>query len=253
MTFDAAFNASLVVIHRSDPLIPKEAAMKPLLFLLFLFALFFAAIVLQAQNTGTLEGCVSDTDGAGIPGARIEVVGTSRGAVSKPNGNYIVAGLRAGTYTIRIASLGKRKIDTTVTIVAQTTTTLNITLDDVGPDGQDAVIVIRSSELVEPTSTDSRPDFSRDDIAGQTTTTVFDAILRNASVSGGGLGVRGGRANEAVIRRDGSEVYNPVFGSTGQAIGTFPEVSADGEITLPVHENTFDTCTDSSHSNFSID
>lgn len=51
--------------------------MKPLLFLLALFALFFAAIYLQAQSTGTLCGQTTDTSGVEIPGARIEIVGRS--------------------------------------------------------------------------------------------------------------------------------------------------------------------------------
>lgn len=199
--------------------------------LLCLAAMFVALpVLLSAQTTGTLEGKVTDEDGSPIPGARIEVVGTSRGAVTKPNGTFIIAGLRAGTYTIKISSLGKTTVEESAAISVGVTTTLNVQMtEDAGdPDAVIKKTVRREVDEVDPTTTGARTDLGRDDVAGQTTTTVFGAVLRDASVSGtgGGLGIRGGRANEASIRRDGIEISDPVSGGAGPAgLGAFPDVS----------------------------
>lgn len=198
--------------------------------------------LLSAQTTGTLEGKVTDEDGAGVPGARIEVVGTSRGAVTKPNGTFIIAGLRAGAYTIRISSLGKATVNQEVTISVGVTTPLNVTLVDEG-ESIDVEVVRERITKVDASTSGARTDLSREDVTTKTTTTLMGAIGRDASVNtaNGGLGIRGGRANEASIRRDGIEISDPVSGSTGPGgLGAFPDVSPYAVETVSILSSGFD-------------
>lgn len=209
--------------------------MKPLLFLLALFALFFAAVYLQAQTTGTLCGRVTDTAGTGIPGARIEIVGTSRGAVSKPSGDFLIAGLRPGTYRVRVAAYGRTFQDTTVSISTGISTDLDILLH-ASSGASDSIILTdyRRTEPVQATpsicgvpdtggtlspalpSVDSSYNAASPDSV-QTARSILNRIGRNASVNttGGGLGIRSCRGDVS-IRREGVEIERIPLGETAK-------------------------------------
>ena len=71
---------------------------------LFLFTLLLSIPAL-AQQPGSLAGQVQDTLGAVVPGASVTVVGADgkeKTATSNQRGEFTVAGLAAGTYTVRV-------------------------------------------------------------------------------------------------------------------------------------------------------
>ena len=79
--------------------------------LLVLIALLLPASNTVAQTTtSTIEGTVTDSTGAVVPGAEIKVTGTTlaaeRTATSGANGFYRVTALTAGNYTLVIAAKG---------------------------------------------------------------------------------------------------------------------------------------------------
>lgn len=195
--------------------------------LLCVAALLLAFPVLLSAQTGSLEGKVTD-DGGPVPGARIEIVGTSRGAVTTTDGTYFIAGLRAGTNTVRVSSLGKQTVEQTITISIGVTATLNVELKDEG--GKEEVVVKTASRIqrIDANQTGKVSQVSGVDIQNSTVTTLNGNLLRESSVngSGGGFGIRGGRANEASIRRDGIEISDPVSGGTGNTgLTRTPDVS----------------------------
>lgn len=194
--------------------------MKPLLCLIALFALFFAAIYLQAQtpnpNTGTLQGKVTDDAGLGIPGAHIEIVGTKRGTMTKLDGTFILAGLHSGTYTVNIFSLGKFAPNKEVEIVGGTVTAIDVALQDDPRDIDSLIILIDRRIQVEPGLSVNIVDSTRTHLIGQAsvpqqpvlpaeqttqvdasgmtkTSRIIQSIARDASVNttGGGIGIRG--------------------------------------------------------------
>ena len=197
--------------------------------LLCVAALLMSFPVLLSAQTGSLQGKVTDQDGA-VAGARIEVVGTSRGAVTKLDGSYFIAGLRAGTNTIRISSLGKQTVENTISISIGVTATYNVTLkEDVGEDGGEVITkTVSRIQRVDPETTGKVSSVSGEDIQTSTVTTLNGNLLRENSVngSGGGFGIRGGRRNEASIKRDGIEISDPVSGGTGPTgLTRTPDVS----------------------------
>lgn len=72
----------------------------------------FAALLLAlpapalAQATGSIGGTVVGPDGQIVSGARVAVEGTSIGALTSAQGNFLIRGVPIGTHTLRVTHLG---------------------------------------------------------------------------------------------------------------------------------------------------
>jgi len=88
--------------------------MKQLCFTLLVLAI---GTGLYAQNTGQITGTVRDNTGAVVPGAEVTVTNVGQGTPYKTTtnsaGEYLAAGLGAGTYNIEITAKGFKKYATT--------------------------------------------------------------------------------------------------------------------------------------------
>ena len=230
------------------------------------------------NTPGSLNGRVYDSDGAPLAAARIEVVGTSRGALSKYDGSYFIANVRPGTHTIKVALLGKEAVETEVTITPGTVLNVDFTLSDEEGISLEAVM-IRSAPIqrIEPNVTGKTTLTDE----GSVVTDVPAILLRESTVntvegSSNGYGIRGGRANEAVIRRDGYEIsdFQPLptvplhreyelgyHSRTAIEPGTYSgkdgdQITTDDPLstsTQGLYENTFRATESSPYSTFSID
>ncbi|MDB5032951.1 MAG: TonB-dependent outer membrane protein SusC/RagA [Chlorobi bacterium] len=78
--------------------------MKPLFPLLS--GLFLLTGILHAQTTGTLSGRVLDQRKHPILGATVRLLGTSRGAIVRSDGSFIISRVPAGTCDIKVAAVG---------------------------------------------------------------------------------------------------------------------------------------------------
>ena len=83
--------------------------------LLLMVSLLFVSTFAHAQvTTATLVGLVRDNSGAVIPGASVlathEGTGVARESVSDANGEFVLAALPNGTYTLRIELTGFKTI-----------------------------------------------------------------------------------------------------------------------------------------------
>src|SRR5450432_2234957 len=78
--------------------------------------LVFCAALALAQDTGTLSGTVHDSSGAVVPQASVTVTsattGSDRTTVTNAEGDYLVAGLPAGVYNLRVIAPGFQKFQT---------------------------------------------------------------------------------------------------------------------------------------------
>ncbi len=71
--------------------------------LIGIFTIFFSSAVF-AQQAGSLGGQVLDSSGAAITGATVTVVdaaGKVKTAITNQRGEFSIAGLAPGTYTVR--------------------------------------------------------------------------------------------------------------------------------------------------------
>src|SRR5689334_9008245 len=94
-----------------------------------LFAITRAA---NAQATGTIAGRVTDaSSNQPVASAQIQVVGTTRGAVTNETGAYRIPSMPAGTYTLRVLRIGFQSIAQTVTVSDGATATADFAIASV--------------------------------------------------------------------------------------------------------------------------
>jgi TonB-dependent starch-binding outer membrane protein SusC len=75
----------------------------------FVAALLALGVPLVAQQTagGVVAGRVTDrVSGQPVSDVRVQIVGTQRGALTRANGAYRIAGVPNGTYTVRASRIG---------------------------------------------------------------------------------------------------------------------------------------------------
>src|ERR1700716_3128078 len=80
-------------------------------------AVWTCSIVAQ-QNTGRINGLVTDTSGAILPGATVEVQSNGLRAVSDSQGQFSIPNVAPGTYTLKVSYVGFSTSETPVTVVA---------------------------------------------------------------------------------------------------------------------------------------
>ena len=82
-----------------------------------------------AQDAGTITGVVVDAGSlAPIPSAQVQIVGTTRGVVTGEDGRFRIAGVRPGTYQVRVLRLGYQGSSQTVSVTSGGTNELSFAL-----------------------------------------------------------------------------------------------------------------------------
>lgn len=84
----------------------------------------------STEQTGRVEGRVTDAVGEALPGANVVLVGTNRGAATRANGRFGIEEVPAGTYTARISLIGFRTKERDVRVQNGQTTRLRVTLEE---------------------------------------------------------------------------------------------------------------------------
>jgi len=81
------------------------------------------------QTTGKISGSVTDTSGAILPGASVEVQQKGPSAVSDGQGKFTIPNLPPGSYTVMVSYVGFSPFQTSVTVAAGQTAHLNAVLN----------------------------------------------------------------------------------------------------------------------------
>ncbi|MGH7651217.1 MAG: SusC/RagA family TonB-linked outer membrane protein [Gemmatimonadaceae bacterium] len=91
--------------------------------------LLLASAPAWAQEDGTVSGRVTDpTTGVPIPSAQVQIVGTTRGAVTADDGRFRIAGVRPGVYLVRVLRIGYQASSQSVTLGSGQTIDLTFAL-----------------------------------------------------------------------------------------------------------------------------
>ncbi|MGW8317339.1 MAG: carboxypeptidase-like regulatory domain-containing protein, partial [Bacteroidales bacterium] len=91
--------------------------MKVNAFLLLLLAMTGISIPVFSQQTGTISGRVKDADnGEYLPGAAIYLDGTKFATISDVEGNFILYGVPAGNYSMKVSYIGYEDYETSINL-----------------------------------------------------------------------------------------------------------------------------------------
>lgn len=90
-------------------------------------ALLLGAAPLAAQ-AGSVAGTVRTDTGEPVAGVQVSLVGTTLGALTRANGQYLILQVPAGDHQVQVELIGYASVVRPVTVRAGQTTTLNVTL-----------------------------------------------------------------------------------------------------------------------------
>jgi TonB-dependent receptor len=182
-----------------------------------------SALYGQSQK-GTLSGHVSDATQAVIQNARVVVVPGDLVTTSNSLGDFVVAGLAPGSYTVTITSVGFMPLTQTATVAAGQTVPLNAVLAIASGNEQVEVIAGSEQNMVQAINEEvNSPDIvnvmSQAEILSLPNANVADAIGRLPGVT--------------VQRDEGEAVYVQVRGLDPRLTNT----TIDG-VTIPSPESS---------------
>lgn len=187
----------------------------------------FVPMIASAQTTGTISGKVTNDDGKPVPGATIRIVGGTQGAIAKADGSYLIAGVRAGDYELKVTAIGLLEKRQNVRVSVGQTTTANFELST--KTTRTTEIKVTADKFIKPEKNGTVRSRTGEDISNSSRTTVQAAVALQSGVTTAGVNgfaIRGGRATETSIRVDGvevSDVFSGGFGNT--AAGFYPTIS----------------------------
>jgi outer membrane receptor protein involved in Fe transport len=134
------------------------------------------------------------------------------GAATDENGDYFIANVPVGSYTLRATMIGYSQATVlNVQVSTNLTTTIDLTLQQEAIAGEELTIVAERP-VVELDNTSSIVVMSTEEIITQPTSEFTDVLMTLPSVNmeGGVMKFRGGGLEEVAFILDGARVRNPV-------------------------------------------
>ncbi len=200
-------------------------------FLLFIQIIVMVSVTYGAEPTGNIKGqVVSQRTQDPVVGAFVMVEGTSYGSLTDASGNFTIADIPAGGYSISVTSVGYHsRVKTDIIVRSERSTFVDFSLEVAVIQG--GTIEVRpeyfAEDEIQPTS---RTEFAGEQIrrtpgsAGDVTR-VIAGLPSIAKVDDqyNGLAVRGGSPSENGIYIDNIEIANinhfPRQGTSGGGLG----------------------------------
>jgi outer membrane receptor protein involved in Fe transport len=199
--------------------------------LLVCFALFTGSVFAQSATTGSIEGTVTDTSGAAVPGASIRVTSpnliSAQSATTDDNGRYKIANLPPGRYSVTVeATKGFAKFEKTeVEVNLSRTTSVEIQLAPANV-GASVTVTDTSGAAVDVSANTTGTSVSTEQFSNLPTQrtvqslytiapTVARSGLRDASGRDRDPSVAGSSGPENNYILDGVNTTDPAFGGSG--------------------------------------
>jgi outer membrane receptor protein involved in Fe transport len=201
---------------------------------LFLIAasILILSTFLSAGTTGKISGKVTDSKTReGIPSAVVSVVGTTLGAATDFEGNYVIVNVPPGTYSIAVSYVGYQPTRiNNIGVNVDYTTTLNIQLKESAVELTEFVVEGERNPLIRQDQTNPVVAVTAENIQALPVTSISQIVGLQAGVvtaDDGSLHVRGGRSNEIAYTLNGMSVNDPYnnLSSIGVATNAVQEVT----------------------------
>lgn len=206
-----------------------KTILKVLTAVVFAFGLMFTSIFAQTSTTGTIEGTVTDSSGAVVPGITVVVSGANlirqQTSVTNSDGVYRVASLPPGKYSVAVeATQGFGKYEATnVEVNLSKTSSVNVVLTATG---SSAEVTVTAGANVDQTSNVGGTNVTTEQFTNFPTQRTVQSIytiaptvtrsgLRDASGRDRDPSVAGASGPENNYILDGVNTTDPAFGGSG--------------------------------------
>jgi iron complex outermembrane receptor protein len=87
-------------------------------------------VTLWAQNTGIVKGKVSTTDDKAIAFVNVSIPALKKGVITSEDGTYLIQGVPAGEYVLRISHVGIKTQEQQIEVMADTALPVNVVLSE---------------------------------------------------------------------------------------------------------------------------
>ena len=194
-------------------------------FLLVTFCVLNFSNLALAGTTGKVAGRITDADnGEGLPGANVVLEGTTFGAATDVNGNYVILNVPPGVYSITFSFVGYQSVRVKeVRVSVDFTTTLNQKLKASAVEVGTVEVIGERQPLVRQDLTNTTVAVNSETIDNLPVDAVQDVIRLQSGVTvdnSGGIHIRGGRSNEIAYLINGISVANAFNNSQAVGIAT---------------------------------
>ena len=196
---------------------------KKLLLTIICSVILFSGSV-YAGNTGKISGKVTDEKtGELLIGINVVIEGTTLGAATDVNGNYIISNVEPGIYRVVASGIGySKKIIAGVKVSSDFTTRLEITLSSETLN-LETIVIQADAPLVRKDLTSSKTVVDAQQIQNLPVESIDQLLTLQAGITKGAEGeihIRGGRSNEVDYTINGVSVSNPFDNSRTVQIST---------------------------------
>src|SRR5688572_11145429 len=198
--------------------------------LLACFALFAGSAFAQTTTTGSIEGVVTDSTGAAVPGVTVTATrqgGRSATATSNDEGIFRIANIEPGIYTLTVeAAKGFGRFEqASVPVNLSTTSTVNIQLRPQGTT-ETVTVTAGSGAAIDVTQNTTGTNVSTEQFSNFPTQRTIQSLYTIApTVTRSGLRDSSGRERDPSVAGssgpennyilDGVTVTDPAFGGSG--------------------------------------
>lgn len=169
-------------------------------------------------QTGKVVGMVVEKGtGSPIIGANVVIEGTSRGAATGLDGDFVIVAVQSGTYTVRASAVGyAATVIADVQVNIDRTTTLEFQLESSAIQLKEVVVTytkpvveLGATSKVERIDSEALRMSASDDVADALTATPGFKIDEEGKIH-----IRGGRDTEARFLVDGIDTRDPITGES---------------------------------------
>ena len=193
--------------------------MFPKIYKIILLTLF--AFSFTFSQTGRISGKVIDMQtGEPLIGANILIVGTSLGAASDVDGEYLITSITAGEYNVRASYIGYQDVTVNnLKVTSGLTTRLDFDLQSTGFSTNE-VVIVSQRPLIEKTSTNAVRIVGAEDFENLGIRNLNDMVALQPGVvlQNGITSIRGSRPDETGYTVEGADVKDILNRNGGSVV-----------------------------------
>lgn len=183
-------------------------------------------INIYAGIQGKLAGTVFDLNsGKPLVGANVYIEGTSLGASTNQDGEFIIINITPANYNVVVEYIGyTTQMLNNVVVAANLTTILEIELTSSAIESDETITIIADRPLIRQDVTSKLAIIDGDEITSMPVENFNDVVASQAGITTdaqGNLHFRGGRSNEVTFLIDGQVVENPINKEFGGLIDNY--------------------------------